>query len=647
MFLVFSIAGKMIAALATLLNWAIHIPVYPDKGIAVIDESWKIMRNFANMFFIIGLIIMAFATIFNISKYEARSLFPQFLLTALFINFSLVLGVLVIQGSQILSNTFLVSIGDMANRLGQDLNPSQLLPSQASIATAVSTDAAVFGTLSTLVFSVVLIFTFLFSILTAFIFVFIRIPILWALLIVSPIAWILNIFPSGQGMFKKWWHTFIGWNMFLPIYLFFLYFGLYFLSNQQSIIQSIAAEVSNAKITESLPFSLQLVFFYIMTAVFMIGGTIVAMKASMFSGTGVVGIAGWARGVAARRLGLAGLGQAAKEKQAEIKAGEGRLGRIFGGPPPGLETSRKLLGVRGGDIKAQKEFLDRSKNDFDRIENEYETGGLTVDQLRAKVQSTKGDSTEGYAYRKLAIKKGALDERQFTEALVSVKNKPLAIQELVKTAKESKFDGIKDLKSVALDPRLDSPNFTPAKRELLLNIASDNKLAAKLDTIDIAKAVSILGGENTPEAKNFLKNVGDARPDLIAQRKSAASGANIKGEMYKLINVADSKKLADMPPQVWRDLTFQNALKIKIQFLNRTNRALPEGTLFPRGTTPPVGAPPGITLPNGDTLIPGKPGSVPGGRKFKGRPGGGDKFKMQLDNATTGNGFKNGIVARL
>jgi len=639
--------------LAGILQLVINIPVYPSGGIAVIDESWKIMRNFANMFFIVALILMAFATIFDVipgaAKYNARALFGRFLFTALLINFSLVLGVMVIQGTQVLSNTFLFSIGDMSGRLGQGLNPSLLLPNVSATTASQAVDQGIFGALISLVFALVLAVTFLFSILTAVIFTFIRIPILWALLVVSPIAWILNVFPSGQGTFKKWWSTFIGWNMFLPIFLFFLYFGLYFLSQQDTVIKAIAGSSSTGSILGDVAtsFTFQTLFMYIMAGIFLIGGTSVAMKASMFSGTGVVGIAKWSRGVAARRLGLTGLGQAAKEKQAEIMAGEGRLGRIFGGPPAGLETSRKLFGVRGGDIKAQKEFLDRSKNDFDRFENEYDTGKLSVAQLRAKVQSTKGDSAEGYAYRKLAIKKGALDERQFTDALVSVKNNPLAIQELVKTAKESKFDGIKDLKSVALDPRLDSPNFTPAKRELLLNIGSDNKLAAKLDTADVAKAVSILGGESTPEAKKFLLDVGGTRPDLIAQRKSITSGTNIKGEMYKLINTADSKKLADMPPQVWRDPTFQDALKIKIQFLNRTNKALPEGTLFPRGTTPPVGMPPGITLPNGDILIPGRPGAIPGGRKFKGRPGGGDKFKMQLDNATTGNGFKNGVVARL
>src|SRR3989338_11051568 len=236
-FLIFTIVGKGIAVLAGMLQWVINLPVYPADGqrIAVIDESWKIMRNFANMFFIVALILMAFATIFDVlpgaAKYNARALFGKFLFTALLINFSLVLGVMVIQGTQVLSNTFLVSIGDMSNRLGQGLvNSLPIRADQISANTVANTlDSAVFGTIITLIFSIVLLFTFAFSLLTAFLFALIRIPILWALLVVSPIAWILNMFPAGQVTFRKWWSTFIGWNMFLPIFLFFLYFGLYFL----------------------------------------------------------------------------------------------------------------------------------------------------------------------------------------------------------------------------------------------------------------------------------------------------------------------------------------------------------------------------------------------------------------------------------
>src|SRR3989338_6308894 len=535
LFIVMSAAGTMIGALATLLNWTIHIPVYPDGGIAVVTKSWEIMRNFANMFFILALIMMAFATIFDVlpgaAKYNARAMFGRFLLTALLINFSLVLGVMVIQGTQVLSNTFLTAIGDMANRLGQDLNPSKLLPSQdgitASISPGAALDAAVFGTLATLIFSIILIFTYLFSILTALIFAFIRIPILWALLIVSPIAWIMNIFPAGQGTFKKWWSLFIGWNMFLPIYLFFLYFGLYFLSDQKNIIQSIASEVSEAKIGESLPFSLQLVFFYIMTAIFMIGGTIVAMKASMFSGTGVVGIAKWSRGIAARRLGLTAAGTAAQQKLAQVKEEglPGRFGKLYGGDY-GLaqQTSRfgARFGVRGAELKNQKAFVDRAGKDYADFERQYQNGQITETEVAKRALQFDATDPRGFAYRKLAAKIGQLDPggEILTTTLQQLSKNPLAAEDFAKSAAAGKFSKMKGKDLARMAAAESGPGYdysslkgsVAARREMFRYVITDPKAMSGLDTGQIEAGISVFGGHTTTEGKSFLKEIGKINP---------------------------------------------------------------------------------------------------------------------------------------
>ena len=377
-YLMFTIVGMGIATLVGMLQWVINLPVYPADGqrIAVIDESWKIMRNFANMFFIVALIMMAFATIFDVfpgaAKYNARALFGRFLLTALLINFSLVLGIMVIQSTQVLSNTFLTAMGDMSGKLGQYLKPSNLLPSISETSISKPVDQTVFGALLSLVFALVLAATFLFSLLTAAIFAFIRIPILWALLVVSPIAWILNIFPAGQGTFKKWWSVFIGWNMFLPIFLFFLYFGLFFLSQQDAVMAAIANQVKDQKLGEGIPFTFQTLFMYIMAGIFLIGGTIVAMKASMFSGTGVVNVAKWSRGVAARQLGLTAMGGAATQRLEQLKQEglPGRFGKLYGGQA-GLERQTsgwaERFGVRGAADKQLAKDIAANKERFKTI----------------------------------------------------------------------------------------------------------------------------------------------------------------------------------------------------------------------------------------------------------------------------------------
>jgi len=560
LFLVFSIAGKMIGALATLLNWAIHIPVYPSGGIAVIDESWKIMRNFANMFFIVALIMMAFATIFDVlpgaAKYNARTLFGRFLLTALLINFSLVLGVMVIQGTQVLSNTFLTAIGDMANRLGQDLNPSQLLPNQSTVTAVVSMDATVFGTLSTLLFSIVLIFTYFFSILTALIFTFIRIPILWALLIVSPIAWIMNVFPAGQGTFKKWWSTFIGWNMFLPIYLFFLYFGLYFLSNQKNIIQSIAAEVSSAQIGESLPFSLQLVFFYMMTAIFMIGGTIVAMKASMFSGTRVVGIAKWGRGAVLQKFGYTGAVKALGQRGEQLKEEgfPGRLGVLYGGKYAQEQQVGRFgqaLGVRGAEIKNQKAFIDRAGKDYTDFERQYQNGQITEAEVATRAMQFDATDPRGFAYRKLAAKIGQLDPegKILTTTLQQLSKNPLAAEDFTKSASEGKFSKMKGKDLARMAAAESGPGYdysslrssVAARREMFRYVLTDKKAMSRLEDGQIEAGIGVFGGHTTADGRNFLKEVGKINPSFaVGYNSNNTRNPDLRGEAEEGFNRAYS-----------------------------------------------------------------------------------------------------------
>jgi len=647
LYIVFTAIGTLMGALVQLLAWTVNIRIYTN--VPVIQESWKIMRDFANMLFIIALIVMAYGTIFNIPKYDFKSLIPRFIVVAVLINFSLVLGGLMIDATQVLNNTFLAAMGDISGQLGQGLNVTELLPEAKKVTQGGEALSNLgFSIIIKLLFGIFMFFTILVSVAVPLVVALVRIPILWALLIVSPMAWLLSILPATKGAYDNWWKQFLGWNLFLPYYLFSLYFALYFLGNMPKVIEGLGQTFVDQSLTGlGGNFTFSLIFSYVLVAVFLIGGTKVAMNAGQFSGTGIVSVAKWGRERVMRRTGARGFLQAAKEKGAEIQAGEGRLGRILGGPPTGLATSRRMFGVRGADVKQQREFLDRSGKEFSRIEDEYNTGKLTSGNLQKLAQSTRTNSEEGYAYRKLAVKKGLLNERQFADTLADAKNNPLAIQELVKTAKESKFNGIKDLKSVVFDSRLDSTAFTPAKRELLFDIASDAKLAAKLTSSEIDKSVSILGGENSPEAKRFLKVLGDVRPDLVAQRKSATTGINAAREAYKLIKTADTKKLGDLPIDAWRDPNFINALKYKVRILNKRVPAIPEGTLFPRGTPPPAGAPPGITLPNGDIVIPGRPGAIPGGRKFKGRLGGGDRFKAQLDNSTIGSVIKNRIVATL
>src|SRR3989344_2610165 len=100
-YIMFTTVGWLLALMVKLLAQVVNIRIYTN--VPVIQVSWKIMRDFANMLFIIALIVMAYGTIFNIPKYDFKSLIPRFIVVAVLINFSLVLGGLIIDATQFLN----------------------------------------------------------------------------------------------------------------------------------------------------------------------------------------------------------------------------------------------------------------------------------------------------------------------------------------------------------------------------------------------------------------------------------------------------------------------------------------------------------------------------------------------------------------
>ena len=413
LYIIFSVLGTIMGAAIQLLYWTVNIRVHTN--VTIIQEGWEIMRDFANMLFMIALVIMAYGTIFNVKGYDFRSLIARFLIAALLINFSLVIGGLIIDGTQVLNNTFLNAMGDISNRLGEGLDVETLLPKADEIEEKGEALASLaFGSIITLFFSLFMVFVILVSVSVPLVVAIIRIPILWALLIVSPMAWLSSILPATKSVYDKWWHQFLGWTLFLPYYLFFLYFALYFLSKKEDVIAGLGQTFVNDKVTGltglQTDFTFQFIFFYALVAIFLIGGTKVAMSASKFSGTGIVGVAKWGRGGAMRYLGVTAAQRAAQLKLEEVKKEglPGRFGVLYGGER-GLERQTAKLAERFGitgsnDIQMVKE-IGELKNKFARI----------TDPAELKKLMDKGPLRHQLAVREVMKDRGLLNSDEYKQ----------------------------------------------------------------------------------------------------------------------------------------------------------------------------------------------------------------------------------------
>ena len=101
------VTGQIIQWAAGQLTYWLNNQQLALGEIKMVKDSWTILRDFVNMFFILFLIIMAFGTIFNVSGFRYNELLPKFLIAALLINFSFTIGQYVISLGNGLAQVFL------------------------------------------------------------------------------------------------------------------------------------------------------------------------------------------------------------------------------------------------------------------------------------------------------------------------------------------------------------------------------------------------------------------------------------------------------------------------------------------------------------------------------------------------------------
>ncbi|MFH0906846.1 MAG: hypothetical protein V1829_01175 [bacterium] len=312
----------------------------------IVKIGWGIVRDLTNMFFILVLLIIAFASILRIEQYGVKQILWKLVVAALLINFSLVLAGPIIDFSQVLTMFFLEQSGgeDFTERIAIALTLSKFIPTEmkncaqwsdcsilnppckllcirdhplnsnrrnicneqcntvhcktcdsweaiTSIEEYKWTDPEadksnmIMGLLMAIVFSMVAIFCFF-----AFaFFLIIRILYLWFLLILAPIVWLAWVLPATKKYFTDWWNMLFKWSFFAPIYMFFVYLALRSYKTLLSV-EMIDQAMGQNNTATILPTLLQPQNFlqFILVLGILVGGLIVAQKMSVYGAKGAV-----------------------------------------------------------------------------------------------------------------------------------------------------------------------------------------------------------------------------------------------------------------------------------------------------------------------------------------------------------------------
>lgn len=213
-----------------------------------IGVGWGIMRDIANLGFVLFIILIALATIIRYQEYEAKKLLPRLIMVAILVNFSLAIPTVFLNFSNVLTHYFLDRVGDpsapifeggatgsvrFAYELVTIFKPQNFIitnPSQEDIAILAgpalgvgegmlnfaSSMTARFMNMIFLVLAILVIGTLAILFMVRFI-------MLSFLLVLGPVAWLTWVIPGLENNFKSWWKKFIQHTFFMPISIFFIY----------------------------------------------------------------------------------------------------------------------------------------------------------------------------------------------------------------------------------------------------------------------------------------------------------------------------------------------------------------------------------------------------------------------------------------
>jgi len=549
--------------------------------IEAVKIAWGIFRNFANMFFILLLLLTAFATIFNIQKYKASELLPKIIIAALIINFSYIITILVVDVLYFPAEMFQSAIGNMlSEKMADSLKIAtihdtsildQLFPAISGIKTVYNVlTGATFNKLIITLFNLIILIIVDFIFLWIAIILLVRIPVLMGLAAISPIAWLAYAFPNIKHVWQKWWQQLVHWGLLPLFYFAVVYFALFFNKELSMVIDSISP--NDQKIINWWPLTFNNTILFFVNVGILIGGLKMAHNFAKSSGLWGYNAAGkltygftggatrlWQR-VKSEGVRIPGtekrvLGAEQKEKR-EIKA-ERRLGRIFGQIPT---------------LASQKIRLNQAEKQFDNLDRELMTKKFASvkekqDYIEQQLKSSRAGTDRHLALLMKASQEGIMDNETFNQAVKSYGKERLVINRLISMMKEKDFASV-DPKTIFEKMKTDENLRTnlEARRMFYQFLASKpSKARSAISNVDDYKlAFDVLGGANTAEGKKFESELSKIMPTTIAQAKAAANNTKLSEELGKIVKKLSNEQIAKLSRDEWQKSEFRDALVSKI-----------------------------------------------------------------------------------
>lgn len=308
------VAGIAVAVLA----WGIGVLLDISLGAvnsSAVQGGYNVTLALANLGFVLGIIIVAIATIIRNQTYGIKKFLYSVVVMAVMVNFGLVLAGGLINISNSLTQYFLDGITggggalQFSSTMTSAFQPQSLLdpftksqtedPKIAKELSAGDGFSQMLQPIAGLVMIIVSMVLIIITLATFFVMLIIRYVYLVILLVLLPLAWMAGVFPYLAEHSKKWWSKFIQQVLFPPVALFFLWLALSvgkatFATPPTTTIGSLSSNTGVAAVIGSLAAGLIIPMLNIVVLSFlMVGGL---MAADKLGGVGASAALGAAKG---------------------------------------------------------------------------------------------------------------------------------------------------------------------------------------------------------------------------------------------------------------------------------------------------------------------------------------------------------------
>jgi hypothetical protein len=196
-----------------------------------VELGWTLIRDVANLFFVLILLAVAIATILKVESYNFKRFLPKILIMAVLVNFSKLICGLLIDFAQVIMMTFAAAYAGIGGVGGWTLMQALRVPEMlTAVAEATRGGWSVkekalelLGVLMAAYLAVGLMIIAVVTVLVMVVVILMRMIMIWILVVLSPLAFILSAFPQGQRYAQQWWQEFAKYVIIGPILAFFLW----------------------------------------------------------------------------------------------------------------------------------------------------------------------------------------------------------------------------------------------------------------------------------------------------------------------------------------------------------------------------------------------------------------------------------------